>query len=282
MALLGIDIGGTSVKMASLEGDHVLWTGVSPPYSQPNRAELIESICRAAAGRECQAERVGLCVPGLMDPLRRMVTLAVNVPGINGVPLNAIVFEALGISNMPLRLTGDAVATGLGIWFARKLSGRLLCIAIGTGIGAAVLDDGVPLRVSGDSPGHLGQVDVSLDDDPPVGPDGGAGGLEGYLGTAALRATYGDDISTAINRWHGDEPPLRALARAIRVCHAIYRPDHVVLAGGLGIRMGHVLSPLRARVDDRLTRVARPNWTLSTGDSDYHAAIGAAIWAANA
>ncbi|MBV9490447.1 MAG: MFS transporter, partial [Verrucomicrobia bacterium] len=60
-------------------------------------------------------------------------------------------------------------------------------LALGTGVGAAVLDDGVPLRVDGDSPGHLGQIDVSLDDRAPIGPDGGAGSLEGYLGVPAIR-----------------------------------------------------------------------------------------------
>ncbi len=66
------------------------------------------------------------------------------------------------------------------------------------------------------------------------------------------------------------------MAKAIRICHAIYRPHHIVLAGGLGIRLGRVLPALQQLVQLDLTRIARPGWTLSTGSSDFHAACGAA------
>ena len=67
-----------------------------------------------------------------------------------------------------------------------------------------------------------------------------------------------------------------ALARTIRICHAIYRPQHVCLAGGIGIRIGRLLPDLRTLVERDLTRLAREGWTLSVGDHDFHAAIGVA------
>jgi hypothetical protein len=134
--------------------------------------------------------------------------------------------------------------------------------------------------VEGNSPGHIGQLDVSLDDRPPVGPDGGAGSLEAYIGAAAIAAGGGGDVPAAVGGWRGDERPLAALARAIRSCHAIYRPEHVGLAGGIGIHLGHVLGPLRAMVETKLTNIARPGWTLFVGDSELHAAMGAARMAA--
>jgi predicted NBD/HSP70 family sugar kinase len=132
--------------------------------------------------------------------------------------------------------------------------------------------------VEGESSGHIGQFDVSIEGHPVVGPDGGAGSLEGYMGVAALRQRYGAeaDVNSIIASWNGDEPPLRALARAIRIAHAVYRPHHVVLAGGIGIRLQHLVPRLRALIDDRLTSVARDGWTLSTGETDFHAAAGAA------
>ena len=56
----------------------------------------------------------------------------------------------------------------------------------------------------------------------------------------------------------------------------MYRPDHVYLAGGVGIRSAHLLTDLKAMVDVNLTRIAKPNWMLGAGDSDFHAARGAA------
>jgi predicted NBD/HSP70 family sugar kinase len=130
--------------------------------------------------------------------------------------------------------------------------------------------------VDDDSPGHFGQVDVSIEGHPVVGPDGGAGSLEGYLSAAALADRYGPEPSAWVSRITADDPPLRALARAVRIAHAIYRPHHVLLAGGIGVRLGHVVAQLRANVDRQLTSIARPGWTLATGDSDFHAAQGAA------
>lgn len=144
------------------------------------------------------------------------------------------------------------------------------------------MDESGPLRVDGDSPGHFGQLDVSLEGPsapPTLGPDSGAGSLEGYLGSDALRRAYGPDLTQVSSSIQPDDPPIRALARAIRIAHAIYRPHHVYLAGGLGIRLGNLLLPLRQQIETHLTKIARPGWTLATGNNDHHAAIGAARFA---
>src|SRR6185295_15399031 len=105
------------------------------------------------------------------------------------------------------------------------------------GVGMAVLDDGVSLMVHGESPGHLGQVDVSIEGDPVIGPDGGAGSLEGYIGAPALVKKYGPDMPANLARLGKNDSALKALARVIRICHAIYAPHHVGLTGGIGIRL---------------------------------------------
>lgn len=276
MSSLGIDIGGTSVKLAMLERDKVLWMAQSPAYVRPNTDGLIAAIRAAAGGRGTGVECFGICVPGIYDRSSRRVTLAVNVPGLIGVPLEKLIEEALGRRPGRVEITSDAVATAIDIQASRALAGRLLVIALGTGIGAAVLDDGKPLLIDGNSPGHIGQFDVSLDDDPPIGPDGGAGSLEAYLGAPALVAKYGPDVPAAIRAFRGEDPPLIALARAVRICHAIYRPQHICLAGGIGIHLGHVLGGLRELIDRDLTNIVRAGWTLSVADDDLHAARGAA------
>ncbi|HUB27636.1 MAG TPA: ROK family protein [Tepidisphaeraceae bacterium] len=277
MVSLGIDIGGTSTKVVARRGDQLLWTGQSKFYVNPDKSGLIHAIRSAVAGRIKTVDTVGMCVPGLFDVKTQQVTQSVNVPGLNHLSLARLVEEALGEApRKNLAILNDAVATAHDLWRSRGLSGRLLVWALGTGVGASVLDDGVPLRVEGISPGHLGQIDVSIEDEPVVGPDGGAGGLEGYIGAGALSRKYGPDISAALDRFDGSEPPLRALVRAIRIAHAIYRPNHIVLCGGIGIRLRRLLPVMRTMIDDRLTSVARPDWDLSTGDNDFHAAKGAA------
>jgi hypothetical protein len=77
-----------------------------------------------------------------------------------------------------------------------------------------------------------------------------------------------------------DDPPLMALARTIRICHAIYVPRHVALVGGIGIRLKHRLPTIKRMVDEKLTRLAQRDWTLRCGEDEFHAACGAARYAA--
>jgi predicted NBD/HSP70 family sugar kinase len=275
MITLGIDIGGSSVKTAAMQEERIVATAQSAPYTRPNTNQLIEAI-RKSLPADVKAERIGLCLPGLYNAAQRKITASVNVPGLVGPTLDELISKALGTASPPpLQIFTDALAAAHDILHAKKLEGRVLVISLGTGIGAAVLDEGKPLHVDGPSPGHLGQMDVSIEGHAAIGPDGGAGSLEGYMGATALIKKYGD-VATALKSFRGFEPPLRALGRAIRIAHAIYRPQHVVLAGGIGIRMGHLAEPMHALVNTHLSSIARAGWTLTCGDSDFHAARGAA------
>lgn len=273
-SILGIDVGGTGVKLAVLRGEKIIWKA-KRGYREPSPGDLISAIRDGLAefGIGVEFAAVGLCVPGLLDERKERVIAAVNVPAIAEIRLDELVSQALDRTALPLHVTNDALATGYDVFATRKLPGRLLVLALGTGVGAAVLDDGVPLKVDSESPGHIGQIDVSIEGVKVIGPDGGGGGLEAYIGAPALRHYYGSDPASKIKPL---DPAMRALARAIRICHAIYRPNHVVLAGGLGIRLVRLLPALRKMVETELTSVARPGWTLGAGSSDFYAACGAA------
>lgn len=281
MQTLGIDVGGNSVKITVFEGGKAIHSAQSAPYVRPTTDQLLHAITEATRDIPGDYVATGVCVPGLMDRTSRTVTLSVNVPGLVGIPLDELLMRAMGRSSGTLTIVNDARAAGVDVVVTHGLTGRVLVLALGTGVGAAVLDDGRELAVDGDSPGHIGQIDVSLSDDAPVGPDGGAGSLEAYIGTAALIRQYGS-MDRFFETVKVEEDPILALVRAIRICHAIYRPNHVVLAGGVGIRLKHLIDDLKSRVDRNLTSVARMGWTLRSGKHDFHASHGAARIAAEA
>lgn len=279
MVKLGIDIGGTSVKASARDGDKILFLGQSKFYSKPDTAGLIDAIKQAITIPLPKVDAVGVCVPGLLDDARTMVLYSTNVPGLNKMPLAELVQKAVpSAPNRAPLILNDAVATGTDIVRARGLKGRVLVIALGTGVGAAVLDDGKPLFVEGASPGHIGQFDVSIEGAPIIGPDGGAGGLEGYIGVPALIQNYGS-CEKALEQLDANSAPLKALVRAVRICHAIYRPQHIILAGGIGTRLKHRLETIRTMIGTNLTSVAREGWTLANADDDHHAARGASLLA---
>jgi predicted NBD/HSP70 family sugar kinase len=278
---LGIDIGGTSVKAAVLVDGQCLRTGQSDFYARPD-AGLLKQAIRQAVGDLNDADAIGLCVPGLMDEGRTIITYSVNVPGLINLPLTSLVPSAMAWSGTrATAIANDAAATAYHIYHSRELSGRLLVLTLGTGVGGAVLDHGGRLLdVEGGTPGHLGQIDVSIPGHDVIGPDGGGGGLEGYIGVAALKRDHGSDVSAAIARFTGTEPAMFAMVRALRIAHAIYRPNHICIAGGIGTRLRHLLPNLRQMVDRNLTSVARKDYTLTCGEDDFHAARGAALLAA--
>lgn len=268
MRLLGIDIGGTSVKAALVEGECVT-TGRSAEYAAPTAATLQRAIADAVPAGAQEAQALGLCVPGRLDPSRKHVAQSINVPGLENLSLVDLVSGAIGIRINP-QVTSDAHAAAHDFWTAQRPTGRLLAISIGTGVGASVLDDGRPLHVSGETPGHLGQVDVTLDQNSEPRT------LESYLGAKPLRSEFGEGLPEAIAGFHERSKPIRALACAIRIAHAIYRPDTVALLGFIGMQFASCRAVLDAVVRADLTPVAKPHWHLAFGSTPYHAAIGAA------
>jgi len=76
------------------------------------------------------------------------------------------------------------------------------------------------------------------------------------------------------------DAPWQALARAIRIVHAVYRPQSIVLLGGLGSRLEQRFPDLKSAVLASLTSVAQDGWTLTSGDGQT-GACGVAWMAMN-
>lgn len=272
MASLGVDIGGTSVKVALLEGDRIM-TARSAEYSRPDAAELRKSIESALPAGSREATAVGVCLPGRLDPSRSHIIQSINLPALEHLPLADLITRSTGIAAKPV-IVSDAYAAAHDYWTARRSSGRLFAISIGTGVGASVLDDGRPLLVSGETPGHFGQIDVTL------GGDSAPRTLESYLGVRALRAEFGEGFADMVARFDRESVPLRALARGIRIAHAIYRPDTIALLGYVGMLFEGCRGELERSIRSGLSPVAKVEWTLTFGTSPFHAAAGAARLAA--
>jgi len=289
---LGFDIGGTSVKSAVLMNDKIEVLGNSAQYARPDALSLRQAISQAREALDelefdaQRVTRVGLCAPGLFDDNTGRFAGSVNVPGLVGLSLDELA-TSLGCT-APIQHVTDAYAAAYDIRCLRTLPHgmRLLALSLGTGVGACVLDGDGPLLISGRSSGHIGQWDVSIDSHPiPLGPDGGRGGLEAYIGLPALCSQFKctpDELPQHIAALNEQSLPLRALARAIRIAHAVYRPDAICLLGGVGLCLKPVGDVLDSMVGHELTCLAKPGVKITFGEHSHHAACGAARLAARA
>ena len=288
---LGIDIGGTAVKAALVDADGaVVAEGMSPPHEKPDAETVTGSVWAAVEntmGRETLGRapiaRIGVGVPGVLSAGRDRVLNAVNLPGLIGLDLARMVRGAVGVDEavpvpvpVPVTVCSDAFAVSYGWWSREKPSGRSMVMVLGTGVGVAVLDDGVPLEVTGAGPGHWGQIDVG-----PIqragrliGPDGGAHSLEAFVGARALERHR--DAWGALDEHH---PAVIALSRAVRIGLALLRPDRIVLLGGVGEVLGPGIPAIRGLVERDLTSVAPREFDLQAVAGRGFGAVGAAAWA---
>lgn len=283
MRALGIDIGGSAAKLAVIDADGVR-TARSVGYDRPDREELKQAIRGAIdqLGVPIDASvPVGLCVPGRRSAEGDQIERSLNLACIEGWAFDAMLREVLGHTPERMAVVSDIHAATVDLVRAKQSRGRVVVVAIGTGVGLGVWEDGQMLSIGGRSIGHLGQIDVGrLENVDRIGADGARNTLESFVGLPALRARWGgldgERLSRRIDSMRSDDPAATALVRALRIVHAIYVPDTVVLAGGVGLALAPLGGVLQQRVNDGLTSLARPEWSLCFGDSLYHASLGAA------
>ncbi|HSL32511.1 MAG TPA: ROK family protein [Candidatus Limnocylindrales bacterium] len=258
--LVGVDVGGS--KIAALVVDSGLAvrgrTTVPTPVGAPDHAaERIASAIRAAladAGASLdRVSAVGVGVPGRVDPVAGVVSLAVNLDW-HRLPLRDRLQVEMGV---PCGIENDVRAAAAGT-LDRGLLGDVadfVFLGVGTGISAGVVLGG---RVHRGIRGLAGEVGhVVVDADGARCPCGLRGCLEAIAaGPAVARAasealaagrgsslaaeaevdavavyraaTAGDDLALEVVGRAG-----RALARAIHALVMTYDVERVVLGGGV-------------------------------------------------
>ncbi|MDP0490693.1 MAG: ROK family protein [Verrucomicrobiota bacterium JB023] len=190
---IGIDFGGTTVKIGVVEGSNVL--DKAPPISTPdylNSTELIDDIARTA--RDLMAEHphivaVGAGMPGFVDfPTGRVHNLT-NVVGWRDVFLKKELEERLKI---PVSVENDANAMAYAEWKQGAGQGynHIIALTLGTGVGGGLIIDGRMARGANYVGSELGHI--SIDYQGRVGPYGNKGGLEEYIGNNEIAATARD------------------------------------------------------------------------------------------
>jgi glucokinase len=264
--LIGVDLGGTSIRAAVATGEVTHGEPVhrdTPSRDGPSAVldAVAECARQAAAGAPIDGLAIG--IPGPVDPRTGVVHNAPNMTGWNEVPAAVLLTQRLGC---PVVICHDAAAAGYAELKAGAGRGarHLLFITVSTGIGGALFIDGDLYDGATGSAGEVGHTPIS-DDGPPCG-QGHPGCLEGTssgtaiasraraeLAAGMVSSLSGLDrasidarvIATAANA--GDELSLRvfhdaghALGRAIGGFINVLAPDAIVIGGGL-IHAGDLL-----------------------------------------
>jgi glucokinase len=289
-ASLGIDVGGTNIKWAVLDGRTVAGSG-SEPTDQGGERSVVAQVATLIRERGSGVAGVGVTVPGHVDAGTGRTGIVPNLPGQwRDFPLRDALARDTG---RQVALLNDARAFALAelhLGAAAELT-DVLFVALGTGVGGAAV---LRRELLGGAAGRIGEVGhISVRPGGPPCGCGNRGCVDAIAGGAGLvrdarEATGGDpltpaDVFAAARR--GDpaaagvvDRARTAIAYGVTNACALLGISDVVLGGGLARHY----PDLADVVGQHLARVAPligPSQVRLAHFTDHSAAIGAAIGA---
>jgi glucokinase len=162
--VLGLDIGGTEIKAALVngKGDIIASHRAPTPKTMSTFQETVKDVTAILHVRDVNIRGVGIGCKGIIDP---RTTKVLALPGelnyLEGHHLSEMI-TAFVPTPCPVAADNDARVALVGehIWGAAQGRENAIMLTLGTGVGGAILADGKIVRGTGGVAGHLGHVTV--------------------------------------------------------------------------------------------------------------------------
>ncbi|MER9395368.1 MULTISPECIES: ROK family protein [unclassified Mesorhizobium] len=251
--VLAIDLGGTNLRAAISTGDV---NALEMLGSEPAPATLdaftarINALCAEAGS----VEALGIAVPGLVEgPVCRWIP---NLPFVDGVDIQTL-FPKLRVAlgnDAQIALLAEAVEGS-----AKNMSDAIL-LAIGTGIGSAVLANGRIVAGAHGGACSFGWACADVRDHGEersgwlerVASGRALDGLAGQIGLADGRQLIAAAQAGELAALTLLELPARQLGTALAGAVALLDPQAVLISGGLADAMDVIRPPLLAALRRQL------------------------------
>lgn len=185
---VGIDVGGTLIKLGLLQGRRVVLERkipTRPIAATPRRLEegLVEAVKGLVRESGKHPVGVGIGIPGLVRYPSGIVDSCANLPGWKKIPLQARLVKRL---QLPVQVDNDANLMCLAEWTygAGRGVNNLFCLTLGTGVGGGWILDGSLYRGFQGAAGEIGHMPLAME-----GPACGCGGkacLERFVGNREI------------------------------------------------------------------------------------------------
>lgn len=268
-AVVGVDVGETGVaielfdltlhKLAAVH-KHLRLPRESPGALVPHITTGVEQVIKTAGIHRHHVLGIGVGVPGVVVHDHDEYVHAPSL-GWDKIPLLQLLQASL---TTPVVLDNGAKTMGQAeMWFgAGHEAHNLAVVLLGTGVGAALFNDGILYRGSTSSAGEWGHTSVVVGGR--LCRCGAHGCLEAYVGAEAILQRWAEKSRTASSRRADQEARLRDLlasarnnrsARTVLDETAVYlgagmanlvnlfNPDRIVIGGWVGQLLGPQLLP---------------------------------------
>ena len=287
---IGIDVGGTNVKIALVDGEgKIIYSNSVPTYAQMgyeytvnNIKQAIKDLMKETNTESKDIQGIGFDFPGQVDCKTGVVKNAPNIPGWVNVPIAQMIEEEF---NIPTRIDNDVRCAALGElnFGAGRGCENFVCITVGTGIGSGLVINGKVVRGAANAAGELGHIKLQMEDGPLCG-CGDSGCLEAFASgpsivamaqeylkggkSAKFRELAGDGEITpyivAKAAEAGDPVAKRIFEKmgyyigmGLTSVINLLNPEKIIIGGGVAECGELLLDPIRRTINDRAMKVQR-------------------------
>lgn len=308
---IGVDLGGSKIGIALVKKNGEIEKYIKmPTHAEQGQESTInrikQGIYQVIEQKDLRINKIsgiGIGAPGPVDYKEGVIHCAPNLPGWKEVPLANIVKDEFQI---PVIMENDANVAAWGektFGVARGID-DMVCLAMGTGIGAGLILSGKIYHGKNNLAGEIGHIIVNKE-----GPRcncGNYGCLEAYSSAAGIK----NRLYSKINKLKADNqtPPfisdlddislvqifkmaregnevvkdiveeaIEYLGIGIATVINILNPEMIVLVGGLANEGDKLLNPLKEIIYKRAMSSHLPDLKIVFGKlGDYAGVIGAA------
>ena len=281
---IGVDIGGTNIKIALVDFDgKIIYSNTVPTRAEMgyeagvnNIKQAIKDLMTETGESAKTIEAIGFGLPGQIDYKAGMVKNLPNIPGWVNIPLAKIIEDEFSI---PTRLDNDVRCAALGElnFGAGKDCQNLICITVGTGIGSGIVLNGKLVRGASNAAGEIGHIKMEMTGGPLCG-CGDYGCFEAYASGPAIvtmakeyisggksakykemaadgiitpyivaqAALQGDAVSIQIFKQMG-----KIIGTGLASVVNLLNPEKIIIGGGVADAGSILLDPIRATIADR-------------------------------
>ena len=271
-AKLGIDIGGTNIKMVVIDQNDIVYK--SSFKTEDTEEKILNSITEKVLNikRSLDITTVGIGTPGIIQ--NGKVT-ATNLP-FSETPLESVIAERTGLC---VTVDNDANCAALGevIFGSTKDCENIVLVTLGTGVGGGIIMNRQILH-SNNNMGEIGHFVIQAENGRPC-PCGQTGCWEQYCSMTAFQKDaenaarknpdsilfklmkkdklMGEDIFKAMDKGcpvaqRVFDDYILYLAMGINSLVNIFGPDAIVLAGGVTRQGEKLLIPLKQKVKSNI------------------------------
>ena len=263
--VIGIDLGGTAIKLGRFSADGCLLEMLQVQTPQPATPgavciALVEAIETLDPDR--RALIVGIGLPGPMDVRARVARVCINLPGWEDIPL-ADWLESRLQRRVTLANDGNCALVGEAWHGAAKGYSDVVMLTLGTGVGGGVMLSGRLFT------GHNGAAAepglIGLDPNGPPCNSGNRGSLEQFASLSALRRLWDGDpaeLATLAANGNGEAQAVWSrygITLGVGISSLVYMftPELVLVGGGISGAASHFLPAVRQEVEQRVQAESR-------------------------